>query len=642
MTFAAAIRWSASLWLVASAAGASAGAATTSAAPTSAAARPVTCPAARSGYQAQGAVAHFLEGRLAGQRGDTGRAVEELRLAIAFDEGSAELRAALAAALAEAGRVEAAELEARRAIACDPGGRAAASAHLLLGRILLGRRQPEPALIELEAVMAVEAARAAAGERADPEAWRLAAELLVERGDLDGAAALLEAAVVSVGADGGGLRELGRTLVERREPERAARSLRRAVEVDGGDEEAWRLLAQVEERLRRRGEARRDWLSLLRLDPENPEALLGLGRLALLDDDQPAAAEWFRRHLRVAGEGAEPRLRVAVEWLEARRPEEALRLAQEGLAATPGEPRLLLVTGLALDGLRRWREAAAQLQAISPGAGELWFSARATMAEALARAGRPEEALAALAPALAARPGEPRLVALQAGIWARNGRPAEAAAKLGDLRDDRARLGDPAGALEIEEALADALVRDGRGDEAVAGLRRAVEDRPADTSLRYLLGATLARLGRAEEAEAELRGLLVLDPGHAEALNFLGYGYAERGVRLAEAEQLLRRAQAAAPRRGHIVDSLGWLLLRRGDVPGAIEALEQAVRLGGPDPTVLEHLGDAYRAAGRAADAAAAWRRALGSLEEAPQGEQLELRASIERKLTAPPKPVAR
>jgi Flp pilus assembly protein TadD len=619
-----------------------ASAAPTSAAPAGAAPTPVTCPAERSGYQTQGAVAHFLEGRLAGRRGDSGRAVEELRLAVAFDEGSAELRAALAAALAEAGRVEAAELEARRAIACDPGGRAAASAHLLLGRSLLARRQPEPALVELKAVMAVEAARAAAGERADPEAWRLAAGLLGEQGDLDGAAALLEAAVAAVGADGGGLRELGRTELERREPERAARSLRRAVEVDRGDQEAWRLLALVEERLRRRGEARLAWVALLRLDAESPEALLGLGRLALLDDDQPAAAEWFRRHLRVAGEGAEPRLVVAVEWLEARRPEEALRLAQEGLAATPGEPRLLLVTGLALDELRRWREAAAQLQAIKPGAGELWFSARATMAETLARAGRPEEALAALAPALAARPGEPRLVALQAGIWARGGRPAEAAAKLGDLRADRARLGELAGALEIEEALADALVRDGRGDEAVAGLRRAVEARPSDTSLRYLLGGTLARLGRAEEAEVEMRGLLALDPEHAEALNFLGYGYAERGERLAEAEQLLRRALEAAPRRGHIVDSLGWLLLRRGDISGAIEALEQAVRLGGPDPAVLEHLGDAYRAAGRGADADVAWHRALASLEEAPAGEQLELRASLERKLAAAHRPVAR
>lgn len=610
------------------------------------AAAPLACPGPRSDATPRGAVSHYVEGRLAGLRGEHLAAAEELGLAVAFDEGSAELRAAWAAALAEGGRIDAAELEARRAIACDGAGRAAASAHLLLGRILVARRQPERALDELRAAMGLEAARLEPGQRGDPEAWRLAAEVRLELGDVAGAAALLEAAVADVGTDGGGLRELGRTLLERREPSRAEQPLRRAVALDVGDLEAWRLLAQVDEQLRRRAEARADWLALLRLDPESPDALLGLGRLALQDDDLEAGEEWFRRHLRVAGEGPEPRLRVAVEWLEVRRPEEALRVAREGLAVTPSEPRLLLVSGLALEELRRWREAAASFGAVAPGAGETWFSARASMAEALARAGRPEEALAALAPALAARPGEPRLVTVQAGIWSRSGRAAEAAAKLGDLREDRSRLGDEASLVEIEEGLADALLRDGRADEAVAGLRRAVDLHPTDGALRFALGATLARAGKAGEADEQMRGLLALEPENAEALNFVGYGYAERGVRLDEAEAMLRRALASAPRRGHIVDSLGWVLLRKGDVPRAVETLELAVRLTGPDPAVLEHLGDAYRAAGRGVDAASAWRRALGSFGDEPPSEQLTLRGSLERKLAGlaapPPRPVAR
>jgi Flp pilus assembly protein TadD len=75
------------------------------------------------------------------------------------------------------------------------------------------------------------------------------------------------------------------------------------------------------------------------------------------------------------------------------------------------------------------------------------------------------------------------------------------------------------------------------------------------------------------------------------------------------------------------------VLLRKGDVSGAVEQLERAVRLSGSDPAVLEHLGDAYRAAGRGDEAAAAWRRALGSLGEEPPIEQLTLRASLVRKL---------
>jgi tetratricopeptide (TPR) repeat protein len=618
-------------------------AAVASAAPRAAA---TACPAGEVGYRSPEAVSHYLEARLAGLRGDHEREAEELRLALAYDDGNAELLAAHAEALAAVGRIDAADAAARRALTCQGDGRAAASAHLLLGRILAARHQVQPALAELRAAMAIEAARAAGGERGDPEAWRLAADLQVEASDLDGASATLEAAVAAIGSDGGGFRELGRTLLERHETARAERPLRRAIELDRGDLEGWRMLARVDEVLHNKAEARVDWTALLRLDPENADALLGLGRLALLDDDLAAGEEWFRRHLRAAGDGPEPRLRVAIEWLEARRPEEALRLAREGLAAAPGDSRLRLVAGLALQELRRWRESAAVLGEVTPGAGELWFTARATMAYDLARAGLYEEALAALAPPMAARPGEPRLVTLQAGVLIRTGRADEAVGLLAELRADRARLGDQAALLELDQALADALVRSGRADDAVAGLRSAVETRPSEPALRYALGAALASAGRPDEGVEQMRAMLALDPENAEALNFIGYRYAEQGVRLDEAEALLRRALQAAPRSGHIVDSLGWLMLRKGNVPRAVELLEQATRLVGPDPAVLEHLGDAYRAAGRTSDATAAYRRALGSFGDEPPAEQLRLRASLERKLSSVAastiKPVAR
>jgi predicted TPR repeat methyltransferase len=82
------------------------------------------------------------------------------------------------------------------------------------------------------------------------------------------------------------------------------------------------------------------------------------------------------------------------------------------------------------------------------------------------------------------------------------------------------------------------------------------------------------------------------------------------------------------------------VLLRKGDVDGAVEQLERAARLSGADPAVLEHLGDAYRAAGRGGDAAATWRRALGSLGDEPPLEQLTLRASLEGKLAGVASPV--
>jgi Flp pilus assembly protein TadD len=130
-----------------------------------------------------------------------------------------------------------------------------------------------------------------------------------------------------------------------------------------------------------------------------------------------------------------------------------------------------------------------------------------------------------------------------------------------------------------------------------------------------------------------MRALLAVNPDHAEALNFVGYCFAEQGVRLEEAERLVRRALELKPRSGHLLDSLGWVLFRRGDHRRAVELLEQADALSGPDATILEHLGDAYRAAARESEAAQAYRRGLASVPDELPSEQRKRRDALERKL---------
>lgn len=601
-----------------------------------------------AGRHASGrAMGHYLAARQKAAAGDLIAAAEELRLAVAYDDASAELRAAHADALALTGRLEAAEAQARKALELDGEGRAATAAHLLLARIHAARREPGLASQALDAAMAVEAGRSAGGERGDPEPWRLAAEQLRQAGDAEGALRVLDDAVARIGTDGVGYRELGRALLEQKDLGRAERALRLSVERSRVDGEAWRLLAEVHEALHRPREAREDLLALLRLEPDDPDAQLGLGRLALLEDDVATAREWFGRHLGGPGAGWEAHLRIAFEWLEARHAEEALATARQGLALPAAGPRLRLAEGLALQALRRWDESAAALEQVAVGAGDAWFSARAALAHARSRAGRHAEALAALQPALAARPGEPRLVVARAEALGRAGRGAEGVGELEAVVAEREKLGDVAGLRELYPALAEALVGAGRADQAVAALQQALSARPRDEALLYALGAAYERAGRGEEAVAQMRALLALAPDHAEALNFVGFSWAERGVRLDEAEELVRRALRLSPRSGHMVDSLGWIRFKRGDLRQAVELLEQADRLMGPDPSVLDHLGDAYRAAARPADAQAAWRRALKSVGEEPPAEQVAVRATLERKLkelgaAAERRPVAR
>jgi tetratricopeptide (TPR) repeat protein len=82
-------------------------------------------------------------------------------------------------------------------------------------------------------------------------------------------------------------------------------------------------------------------------------------------------------------------------------------------------------------------------------------------------------------------------------------------------------------------------------------------------------------------------------------------------VNIDEAEKLIREALRAKPDSGHIIDSLGWVLYKKGQYDKAVVELERAHRLMPQDGTVAEHLGDAYFKQKRYRDALRIYRRAL-------------------------------
>jgi tetratricopeptide (TPR) repeat protein len=91
-----------------------------------------------------------------------------------------------------------------------------------------------------------------------------------------------------------------------------------------------------------------------------------------------------------------------------------------------------------------------------------------------------------------------------------------------------------------------------------------------------------------------MQKVLQIDPNHADALNYIGYTYAEQGIHLDEAMALIKKALGIRPESGYIMDSLGWVYYKKGDYHKAIHHLENAVKLTPDDPTINEHLGDAY------------------------------------------------
>ena len=128
-------------------------------------------------------------------------------------------------------------------------------------------------------------------------------------------------------------------------------------------------------------------------------------------------------------------------------------------------------------------------------------------------------------------------------------------------------------------------------------LDKALQAHPDDAGLLYECAMTAERLDRIDLMEARLRHLIALRPDNAHAYNALGYSLADRNIRLQEAYQLIDHALSLAPDDGFIVDSMGWVQYRLGNLPAARDALRRAFAIKA-DPDVAAHLGEVLWASG--------------------------------------------
>jgi tetratricopeptide (TPR) repeat protein len=148
--------------------------------------------------------------------------------------------------------------------------------------------------------------------------------------------------------------------------------------------------------------------------------------------------------------------------------------------------------------------------------------------------------------------------------------------------------------------------------------------------LYFQLGAACERRGDYTQAEKHFRKCLELSPNFDEALNYLGYMWADRGENLEEARQFIERALQADPDNGAYLDSLGWVLFKLKQPREALGWLLQAVaKTEEADATLFEHLGDVHAELKEWDKARTAWQKSLdvepndavkARLEGAPRG----------------------
>ncbi len=105
--------------------------------------------------------------------------------------------------------------------------------------------------------------------------------------------------------------------------------------------------------------------------------------------------------------------------------------------------------------------------------------------------------------------------------------------------------------------------------------------------------------------------IIELDPDHFDALNYLGYSWAERNKNLPEALTMIEKALKIKPDAPYIIDSLGWIYYKLERYEEALGQLKKAYESMKEDPTVLEHLGDVYLKLGDSDNARKYWNLVL-------------------------------
>jgi len=315
-------------------------------------------------------------------------------------------------------------------------------------------------------------------------------------------------------------------------------------------------------------------------NPNSREARLNYARLLILDKRLPEARKQFEAVLAASPGNTEVIYAVGLLAFQLKDYEVAEQNMKRLLSLNYRDADgVRYVLGQIAEEQKRWPQAIKWYETI--GEGEHQLAAQMRIANAMAKQGKLDEARGYLKRVAADNPGEEAQIVVAEAQLLREANRNQDAFKL----------------------LADALKKD-----------------PDQPELLYDYALTAEKLDRFDVLESNLRKLIEVRPDHAHAYNALGYSFAERNTRLPEARKLIERALELAPDDYFIMDSLGWVLYREGDLKGAAEQLRRAY-VGRPDAEIGAHLGEVLWVMGQRDEANRVWQE---SLKASPDNETLQ------------------
>jgi tetratricopeptide (TPR) repeat protein len=204
-------------------------------------------------------------------------------------------------------------------------------------------------------------------------------------------------------------------------------------------------------------------------------------------------------------------------------------------------------------------------------------------------------------------------------------RRAQLMAKGGDLAGARKQLATLQPTDKAEQAqvvlVESQILRDaGKQQDAFKLMEAGTRRFPDNMDFLYDYALMAEKLGKVDIMEKSLRQVIAKAPDNQHAYNALGYSLADRNVRLQEAHQLIQKALGMAPNDPFIMDSMGWVQYRMGNLNEAEVQLRKAYQLRN-DPEIAVHLGEVLWKKGQQDDARKLWREAQA---KDPQNDALK------------------
>jgi tetratricopeptide (TPR) repeat protein len=242
------------------------------------------------------------------------------------------------------------------------------------------------------------------------------------------------------------------------------------------------------------------------------------------------------------------------------------------------------------------------------------------------------KALQAGKEAIAKYPGDLPLRSSEALLLGESGQTEEGVKML------RTQLTGKPGDREVYLNIAQVYERGRHYKEAEEAAKAAevLPGQPRDNEMVwFLLGAIYERQKFFDRAEEQFKKVLAVNPRNAPVLNYYGYMLGDLGIRLDEAESLVKRALKEEPFSGAYLDSLGWVYLKENKLGEAETTLRKALEHESHDATIHSHLGDLYAKTGRPELAAAEWEKSLVEWKRSlPADIETDRVAELEKKLS--------